>query len=109
MRDEMRREIHVHIAHGDDLAGILETTFNLDVGQGSIPGQIDLAFDKSFNEGVIVRIEHPVKIDTVLAEVRLESAEDTDIGRGCCPTKPHHKSLLLGKNVHDGSTEIQTR
>ena len=88
MGDKVRREVHIDVPHGDHLTGILETTLDFDVGQGSIPGQIDLAFDKSFNEGVIVRIEHPVKIDTVLAEVRLESAEDTDIGRGCCPAKP---------------------
>ena len=43
-------------------------------------------------------------IETVPAKVRLESAEYTDIGRGCRPAKPHHKSLLLGKNVHGGST-----
>ena len=104
MRDEMRREVHVHISHGHDLTWVLETTLDLDVGQGSIPGQIDLVFDKSLDEGVIVRVEHPVESDTVLAKVRLESAEYTDVGRGCRPAKPHHKSLLLDKDVHCGST-----
>src|SRR5437016_12257674 len=104
MRDEMRREVHVHIPHRHDLTRVLETPFDLDVGQGSIPGQINLAFDKSLDKGVIVRIEHPVESDAVLAKVRLESAEHTDVSRGCRPAKPHHKSLLLDKDVHCGST-----
>src|SRR5262245_23209679 len=97
MGDEMRREVHIHVPHRDDLAGIIETTFDLDVGQGSIPGQVDLAFDKSLDEGIIVRVEYPVEIDAVSAKVRLESAEHTDVGRRCRPTKPHHNSLLWAK------------
>src|SRR5262245_15346841 len=95
MRDEMRREVHVHIPHRHHLTRIVETTFDLDVSQGSIPGQIDLVFDKSLDEGIIVRVEDPIEIDTVPAKVRLESAEYTDVSRGCRPAKPHHKSLLF--------------
>jgi len=79
MGDKMCRKVHIHVAHRDDLAGIVETAFDLDVGQGSIPGQVDLAFDKSLDEGIIVRVEDPVELDTVSAKVRLESAEHTDV------------------------------
>src|SRR5215475_15374961 len=68
MRDEMRCEVHVHIPHRHDLTRVLETAFDLDIGQGSIPGQVDLAFDKSLDEGVIVSVKHPVEIDTVPAK-----------------------------------------
>src|SRR5262245_31703891 len=97
MRNEMCREVHIHVPHCDDLTGIVETTFDLDVGQRSIPGQVDLAFHKSLDEGIIVRVEYPVELDAMSAKVRLESAEHTDVGRRGRPTKPHHISLLLGK------------
>src|SRR5262245_44116222 len=109
MGDEMRRKVHIHVPHRDHLAGIVETTFDLDVGQGSIPGQVDLALDKSLDEGIIVRVEYPVEIDAVSTKVRLETTEHTDVGWGRRPTKPHHTILLLGKDVSCESTSIRTR
>src|SRR5262245_28742502 len=88
-------EIDIHIAHGYHLAGIVESTFNLDVGQGTIPGHIDLAFDKRLDQGVIVRIENPVEVNAVPSKVGLEPAEDVDIGWRCCATKPYHTDLLF--------------
>src|SRR5262245_53893623 len=103
MSNKMCREVDIDVPHRDHLAGVLEATFDLDVVQGSIPGQIDLAFDKRLDQGVIVRVEHPIEIDTVLAKVRLESSEYTDISWRCRPTKPHHSHLLL-QMVHTVET-----
>src|SRR3979409_1351477 len=94
MGNKMRREVHINVAHCHHLTGILEATFYLHIGKGSIPRQINLAFDKRFNQGIVVRIEHQVELDAMPTKMRLESSEYTDVSRRCRPTKPHHIDLL---------------
>src|SRR5216117_1883818 len=100
MRDEMGSEVDIDVAHGDHLAGVVQTTLDFDVGQRGIPGEINLMFDKGLDEGVIVRVEHPVEIDTVLAKVCLQSPKYADVGRRCRPAKSHHIiTSSLGQDV----------
>ena len=54
MGDEMRREVDGKIPYCYDLTGILEPTFYLHIGKGSIPRQIDLASDECLNQGIVV-------------------------------------------------------
>src|SRR6267378_1266402 len=71
MDDEMRREVDVNIPHRNDLTGILEPTFYLHIGKGSIPRQIDLASDECLNQGIVVRIEHPIELDAMPTKMHL--------------------------------------
>jgi len=77
----MRREVDINVPHRYHLTGVLETTFYLHIGKRTIPRQIDLASDECLNQGIVVRVEHPVELDAMPAKVRLESSKHTDIGR----------------------------
>jgi hypothetical protein len=91
----MRREVNINIPHRHHLAGILEATLYLYIGKRSIPREIDLASHERLNQGIVVRVEHPVELDAMPKKMRLESSEYTDVSRRRRSTKPHHNDLLL--------------
>jgi hypothetical protein len=49
MGDKMRREVDINIPHCHHLTWIVEATLYLHIGKGSVPRQIDLAFDEGLN------------------------------------------------------------
>src|SRR6266581_4031933 len=108
MRDKMCGEVDIDVAHSDHLAGIVQTTLDVDVGQRGIPGEINLAFDKGLDEGVIVRVEHPVEIDTVPAKVCLQSSKHADVGRRCRPAKSHHIITSSWGKMLPGNKSLRT-
>jgi hypothetical protein len=81
MRDELRAQVDIHIPHGHHLTGLLEAAFDLDIGQGAIPGQVNLACDKGLYQGIVVSIQDPIERDAVPLKVRLQAAENADIRR----------------------------
>ena len=46
-------------------ASTVEATLYLHIGKRSIPRQIDLAFDEGLNQGIVVRVEHPIELDAM--------------------------------------------
>src|SRR5215831_6417040 len=116
MGDKMRCEVDVDVSHRHHPAGSLEATFYLYIGKGSIPRQIDLASDKCLNQGIIVRIEHPVELDAMLKKMRLQSSEYTDVSGRRRPTKSHHSDPpiaaapadpeLLGEDDHGALSSV---
>src|SRR6202011_5155134 len=101
MGDKMRREVDVNVPHRHHLTGVLEATIYLHIGQRRIPGQIDLAFDEGLDQGIVVRIKHPVELDAKPTKMRFESSEYTDVGRRCRSAKSHHNDLLLLQHTAD--------
>src|SRR4029077_12196461 len=95
MGNKMRREVNINIPHRHHLAGILEATLYLYIGKRSIPREIDLASHERLNQGIVVRVEHPVELDAMPNKMRLESSEYTDVSRRRRSTKPHHNDPLL--------------
>src|SRR5207244_1824042 len=85
MGDKMRREVDINIPHRHHLTGVPEATFYLHIGQRSIPGQINLALDEGLDQGIVVRIKHPVELDAISTKMRFESSEYTDVGWRCRP------------------------
>src|SRR5215472_8707448 len=94
MGDEMRREVDVNVPHCHHQTWILEATLYLHIGKGSIPRQIDLASDEGLNQGIVVRIEHPIELDAMPTKMLLQSSEYTDVSRRRRPAKPYHSDLL---------------
>ena len=87
MRNELRREVDVHIAHGDDTRAIREASADFDIGQRAIPGQVDLATDKRLNQGIVVRIQHPVEGHIHTVEMLFNPFKDGyDVG--CIANRP---------------------
>src|SRR5580693_6811158 len=95
MGNKMRREVNINIPHRHHLAGILEATLYLYIGKRSIPREINLASHERLNQGIVVRVEHPVELDAMPKKMRLESSEYTDVSRRRRSTEPHHNDLLL--------------
>jgi hypothetical protein len=60
---------------------MLEATLYFHIGKRSIPRQIDLAFDEGLNQGIVVRIEHPIELYAMPTKMHLESSEHTDVSR----------------------------
>src|SRR5262252_8179660 len=97
----MRREIDINVPHRHYLTRILEATLYLYVGQRSIPRQVDLASDKCLNQGIVVRVEHPVEFYAVAKKMGFEPPKYTDVSRRSRPTKPYHNDLLLPHHTAD--------
>ena len=74
----MRREVDVNVPHRQHLAGMLEAALYLYIGKRSTPHEIDLASHECLNQGIVVRVEHPVELDAMPKKMRLESSEYTD-------------------------------
>ena len=72
MGNKMRREVNINIPHRHNLAGILEATLYLYIGKRGIPREIDLASHERLNQGIVVRVEHPVELDAIPKKMRLE-------------------------------------
>src|SRR5262249_5263888 len=112
MGDKMRCEVDINISHRHHLTRIVEAALYLYIGERSIPRQIDLASDKCLNQGIVVRVEDPVELDTMLKEVRLETSEYADVSWRRRPTKPHHTDLLLpshrAERAHGGMNHPPT-
>src|SRR6202043_531586 len=83
------------------LAGILEATLYLYIRKRSIPREINLASHERLNQGIVVRVEHPVELDAMPKKMRLESSEYTDVSRRRRSTNPHHNDLLLMLHTAD--------
>jgi hypothetical protein len=74
----MRPEVDINVSHRHHLTGILEAALYLYIGKRSIPREIDLASYECLNQGIVVRVEHPVELDAIPKKMRLESSEYTD-------------------------------
>src|SRR5262245_2173478 len=95
MRDKMRREVDINVAHRHHLTGTLKATLCLYIGERSIPREIDLASGECLYQGIVVRVDHPVEFDVMLKKMRLQPSEYTDVSGRCRPAKPHHDLLPI--------------
>src|SRR6516225_7511038 len=101
MGDKMCREVDINIPHRHHLTGILEAALYLYIRKRSIPREVDLASHECLNQGIVVRVEHPVEHDAVPKKMRSESSEYADVSRRRRSTKPHHNNLLLPLHTAD--------
>ena len=71
--EELGGEVDVDITHGHDPAGVVQTLFDVDVRDGTIPGQVDFSGRKRLDEGVVAGVQDPIEFDALPLEMRLQT------------------------------------
>ena len=77
--DKLGGEVDVDITHRHDPARIVQALFDLDVRDRTVPGQVDFSGRERLDERVIAGIQHPVELNALLLEMRLQATKHRDM------------------------------